>query len=1070
MLFQSCMFSKWPILFGFITFFSQINDLQAQTPYFQQEVNYKIVVSLDDQKHILSGDIEIEYTNRAPNALQEIWMHLWGNAFKNSNTAFCRQKLRDGDTRFYFAPDSMLGAYKNLDFTIDGQKITWCFDPENPDIAQLDLPKPLLPGARVRIRTPFSLKIPDSFSRLGHVGASYQITQWFPKPAVYDRFGWHAMPYLDIGEFYSEFGNFDVTITLPANYVVGATGVLQTKSEVEFLNQKLAESLAKLAKGVDPKQDTFPASSKILKTIRYTAEQVHDFAWFADKRFLVMQDTARLASGRTVDCWAMFTNSSADIWKKGAFYVRRSIEFYSSTVGEYPWPHATAVHSALSAGGGMEYPMITVIGDESSSKGLDNVITHEVGHNWFYGILASNERDHPFLDEGVNSYYEQRYMKKYYGASDLSKDSGLPKRLYDSRLYGSLIENGYLLMAHEKQDVPPDTHSDQFSGFGYGLLVYMKTAWTLTWLENSIGTEKFDAAMQHYFQKWKFKHPYPDDLRESWASIGLKADWWFKTMQTRDYTDYALTKVRKTDQGYQLSINNKGNFDTPFAVTALKDGVPLQTIWYPAQSAQSAQKQNLDFPAKDADAFVLDYDRHTLDMNRQNNTQRVNGLFPGIEPLRIKNLAPFRIAKSTTLGVLPWVGWNDSDKSMLGVALYNPPAPGSRFQYYLLPGFGLGSKRFVGLGDVRLNTYPGGIVPKVVFGLSAKQFDYDYNASEDGTRYTQPFAYYLKYNRVVPQIRLVLRDKSLSFRHQLVLRALFINRESANFLRDSSKYDLSPKPGGFDTLYSYARFSNLKTNRSKIFELRYEAIQRRMPNPYQMTVALETQPDYTDLFGKKGSYVKSTLEWRQQFFYAQKRKVTARFFVGAFLQNTSRNRTVEPVALALNPQGFNDYRFDQLIFGRSAQSGFGVKQITQTDGGFKSAFGSAESGNIGNSNNFVLALNLKADLPRRLPLGIPLKPWFDIGYFDDATQIGKGRALKEQFLWSGGLMLEFLKGSFEVYFPLVNATVLRDAYRREGGGSNPSALFGGGNYLKWISWSVRIPFREPGEMIESFIR
>ncbi|MEI6408855.1 MAG: M1 family metallopeptidase [Bacteroidota bacterium] len=1067
MIFQSRLSPKWPIFIGFVAFLSHVACLQAQTPYFQQEVNYKIVVALDDQKHILSGDIEIEYTNHAPNALPEIWMHLWGNAFKNSKTAFCSQKLREGDTRFYFAPDSMLGSYKNLDFTVDGQKVTWCFDPENPDIAQLNLSKPLLPGARVTIRTPFALKIPDSFSRLGHVGTSYQMTQWFPKPAVYDRLGWHAIPYLDIGEFYSEFGNFDVTITLPSNYVVGATGVCQTASEIEFLNQKVTESLEKLAKGVDSKHDDFPTSSKTLKTIRYKAEKVHDFAWFADKRFMVLRDTAHLASGRMVDCWAMFTNSSADIWKKGAFYVRRSIEFYSNTVGEYPWPHATAVHSALSAGGGMEYPMITVIGDESSSKGLDDVITHEIGHNWFYGILASNERDHPFMDEGINTYYEQRYMKKYYGGGGLSDDYELPKWIYDPKLYGSIIESGYLLLAHEKQDIPPDSHSNNFTGFAYGEQVYMKTALTMAWLEKAIGTEKFDAGMRAYYQKWKFKHPYPEDLREAWAGVGLKADWWFKTIQTQSYTDYALTKVRKTDTGFQLTVQNKGDFDAPFPVTALKNGQAQQTVWYPAQATK---KQTLDFPTKDADAFVLDYDRTTLDLNRQNNTQRVNGLFPGIEPLRVKILAPFRIAKSTTLGVLPWFGWNDYDKTMLGAVFYSPPAPGARFQYYLAPGYGLGSKRFVGLGDLRLNTFPGGIVPKMVFGLSAKQFDYDYNASEDGTRYTRPFAYYLKYNRIVPQIRIVLRDKSLSFRHQLILRALFINKESANFLRDYSKYDLIPIPGGFDTLYSYARFSNLKTNKSKIFELRYEAVQKKMPNPYQMAVALETQPDYTNLFGKKGSYVKSTFEWRQQFYYAQKKKVAARLFVGAFLQNTNRNSAIEPVALSLNPQGFNDYRFDQLMFGRSAQSGFAAKQITQTDGGFKSAFGSAEAGNIGNSNNFVLALNLKADLPRRLPLGIPLKPWFDIGYFDDATKIGKDRAFKEQLLWSGGFMLEFWKGGLEIYFPLVNSTVLRDAYRREGGGSNPSALFGGGNYFKWISWSIRIPFREPGEMIESFIR
>ncbi len=201
---------------------------QVPEPYFQQEVNYRIVATLDDVNQTLNGDIEFEYINNSPAALTEIWVHLWGNAFKNRRSAFCKQKLRDGDGKFYFAEPQDLGFYKNLDFLANGQKIAWRYDPKNPDIAILTLAQPLAPGGSIRIATPFLLKIPASFSRLGHVETSYQMTQWYPKPAVYDRKGWHAMPYLDIGEFYSEFGSFDVTLTLPENYVVSATGVLQT--------------------------------------------------------------------------------------------------------------------------------------------------------------------------------------------------------------------------------------------------------------------------------------------------------------------------------------------------------------------------------------------------------------------------------------------------------------------------------------------------------------------------------------------------------------------------------------------------------------------------------------------------------------------------------------------------------------------------------------------------------------------------------------------------------------------------------------------------------------------------
>ena len=181
--------------------------LPAQKPYFQQEVNFNISATLDDKAHTLTGAVDMEYINHSPDTLKEIWLHLWGNAFKNRRSAFCKQKLRTGSGRFYFSDEKDLGYFKNLDFSADGVKVVWKYDPSNPDIALLKLPKPLAPGARVHLRSPYLLKIPASFSRLGHVGTSYQLTQWYPKPAVYDPQGWHPMPYLDMGEFYSEFGS-----------------------------------------------------------------------------------------------------------------------------------------------------------------------------------------------------------------------------------------------------------------------------------------------------------------------------------------------------------------------------------------------------------------------------------------------------------------------------------------------------------------------------------------------------------------------------------------------------------------------------------------------------------------------------------------------------------------------------------------------------------------------------------------------------------------------------------------------------------------------------------------------
>ena len=394
----------------------------SQTGYFQQEVDYKIRVSLNDSLHQLKGDIEITYSNNSADTLEGIYLHLWPNAYKNNTTAFAKQQLRDQVTDFYFAEEKDRGFIDELAFEVEGVEAQLEIDPKHIDIGFLSFPKALIPGATCTIQTPFRVQIPASFSRLGHVGQSYQITQWYPKPAVYDQNGWHPMPYLDRGEFYSEFGSFEVEITLPENYIVGATGVLQTESEKVFLNGIVSETnqyLQRLGVPASSSFEEFPPSSSTLKTIRYTADQVHDFAWFADKRFKVQRGEVQLKDQK-IETWVMFTQFEDFLWENALDYVNRSIQFYSDLVGPYPYPQATAVQSALSAGSGMEYPMITVIGESNSAKSLDQVITHEIGHNWFYGILAFDERENAWMDEGLNTYYEKRYMNRYYEEGELA--------------------------------------------------------------------------------------------------------------------------------------------------------------------------------------------------------------------------------------------------------------------------------------------------------------------------------------------------------------------------------------------------------------------------------------------------------------------------------------------------------------------------------------------------------------------------------------------------------------------------------------------------------------------------
>jgi hypothetical protein len=488
----------------FLLLIAQGSWLAAFPQYWQQQVNYRIDVSLDDRQHTLTGFAKMEYTNNSPDTLRFIWFHLWPNAYKNDKTAFSDQLLENGNTKFYFSNKEEKGYINRLDFRVDNSTAELEDHPQHIDIAKLVLPSPLAPGKRITITTPFHVKLPYNFSRGGHDGQSYQATQWYPKPAVYDQKGWHAMPYLDQGEFYSEFGNFEVHITVPKNYVVAATGELQDAAEKEWLTTRKSftwEPIRHKEKikggGFKTTVQLFPESSNETKTLRYLQQNVHDFAWFADKRFIVDQDSMSLPSGRVIQVYSYYTPAQKEQWSKTVQYTKQATRFYSASVGEYPYPVVSVVQGPESFGGGMEYPTITIISPTDDDKQLDKTIAHEIGHNWFYGILASNERKHPWMDEGINSFYETRYAH--------NNDP-------------NFVDTGTLQLLQtfiaEKKDQPIATSSEDFGTLNYALVAYYKASRWAAWLEKEFGRETFDKAMKTYYDRWQFKHPQPEDFKK----------------------------------------------------------------------------------------------------------------------------------------------------------------------------------------------------------------------------------------------------------------------------------------------------------------------------------------------------------------------------------------------------------------------------------------------------------------------------------------------------------------------------------------------------------------------------
>ena len=484
----------------------------AQKDYWQQYLRFKINVQLDARTKKLTANETITYKNNSPQSLDFIWFHLYPNAYKNETTELVQQIRNDKQRRERF-PSYKNGFISDLNFTVNGVPAKTEAHPDKRyiDIVKLILPQPLQPNDSITIATPFTVQLPSYFSRSGYSDNEFMLCQWYPKPAIYDKNGWHEMPYLDMGEFYSEYASYDVNITVPSAFVVGATGVLQNEDELSSYKSIGAYNTAN--RGSEPK--LYQAlTSQPIKQLSYHMDSVPDFAWFADPGFVIEYDTTHLRSGKVADVFSYHYNTKNTPWRSSTDYIKDAVQHYSRWIGEYAYPVVQAVEGPKNnAAGGMEYPTITLItAPDAAPATLDDVITHEVGHNWFMSMLGTDERDHAWMDEGLNTYFEFRYTAEKY-RNNLILGSMIPEGLkkadeasFQHAVYNALMQ----LPTHNAIETP----SANFDGNeDYSLTVYVKTAEWIYLLQNSVGEEKIDAAFQHYFDLWKTRHPQPEDFK-----------------------------------------------------------------------------------------------------------------------------------------------------------------------------------------------------------------------------------------------------------------------------------------------------------------------------------------------------------------------------------------------------------------------------------------------------------------------------------------------------------------------------------------------------------------------------
>lgn len=978
--------------------------VNAQNPYFQQEVNTYIEVRLSDQGHFLHAFERIEYINHSPSELDRIILHIWPNAYKDNTSALAEQLDENGEVDFHFASANDRGFIDSLDFKVNGVSVGFQYYDDQPDIIYLLLAQPLKPGESLTIETPFRVKIPKGiYSRLGHIGESYQITQWFPKPAVYDVEGWHPLPYLSQGEFYSEYGKYDVKITLPANYVVGATGdLVDGEAELEFLNEKVKQTEEVIAKNLvqrnklgSPLVKEIPSDSNY-KTLHYHQENVHDFAWFADKRYHVLKGEVELPhSKKKVTTWAMFTNNEFDLWKKSIEYLNDATYFYSLWTGDYPYNQVTAVDGSISAGGGMEYPNVTVIGESYTDFALEQVIVHEVGHNWFYGILGSNERVNAWMDEGLNTFMENRYTENKYPDSkiDLGIPSGVMKRVgLDGYGPRGMYDLGYVFNARRNYDQPIQTNSADFTPTNYGAIVYGKTGIGFDYLLAYLGDSLFDQCMHEYFNEWKFKHPQPQDVQKIFESTSQKdLSWLFQDyIQTTEKIDYKLTKIKLEGDSAYITVKNKEKITSPIAITGMSQGVPNETHWFKGFDG----KKTLALPYKDENLYQMDLSMDMPTIDRRDDEIETKGLFKTMNPVKFEFLGSFERKNENSVYYSPIMGWNAQDKYMLGLSLYNTTLPEKNLEWMLSPMYAFGSKRATGIADVRWNLkFNQSLIRKLTFKYGFKTFSQEFNQQQ----------YY--FDDVLQTITSVpVYRNSPWYRHELGM-----DMELNTPLR-KAKHNIILRG-----INLFEPIGVLSDDVSYSFNARYKLVNRQVLKPASLQFDVINVNSQTF-----GSFTGVSVEAKYRKNYNVDLKgFEVRFFAAQTLSRNEKGITGKYNWSLTGQRGVNDYLRDYTLLGRSqAYPDMTMQQSTSTQGDFKVN----TPYSIGSNADWLVATNLKFEAPIRIPLGV----FVDVG-MHPATVVSNGTVSKTvKVQYDAGVYVPIVKNKFEIYLPLLYSQDIKD--------------------------------------------
>ena len=577
-------------------------DGRAGEQYWTNYAHYEISATLTPDDNRLNGAQTVVYRNESPHALDRVLVNLYQNLHAEGAMRNRPAQVTGG----LDLEKVLVNGTEYLEGNARGMYIV------SGTVMAIFLPQPIPSGGSIELGMEWSFEVPEPGApRMGQDGEVYYLGYWYPQIAVYDDVrGWVADQYLGNGEFYMGFADYDVELTVPEGWLVSATGELVNRNEI--LTDDVIRRLDGLTRDdvttiVSARQrgNATRAGSDGVHTWRFSAENVRDFAFGASQAYVWDATLAETEPGQTTVVHA-FYRPNETTWQDAAEYGRFSIEFMSERFRPYPWPHMSILEGII--GGGMEYPMITLIGGGRNDRSLFGVTLHEIVHMWFPMLVNQDEKSFTWMDEGLTSYLTAEGTDIYWG----EELAWMPERQYYYRLAGTDLE------------VEIKRHADEYPIGSPARTVahYSKPAVAFHALRGMVGEERYNAALLEFFDRWAYKHPYPWDMFNAINdALGEDLDWFWRSMFYETWVhDLAIANVGDDGEVVTVIVQDLGFVPMPATVRVTYDtGIMADQVIDVDVWLSGERSIELQFQGGGVERIEIDPDWHLPDIDRTNN-------------------------------------------------------------------------------------------------------------------------------------------------------------------------------------------------------------------------------------------------------------------------------------------------------------------------------------------------------------------------------------------------------------------------------------------------------------------